>query len=126
MPLTDIVIDIHQRETGVPLSEALVAELRELAGTYGVDEDPRWLLPIFAAVQQGSEIAQPVFIESDDTDPDSYLFELATMLNWKFDHPGEYDAVEFPRLGRRIYVSREARSPISGQGGSTYKVTAIA
>ena len=125
MPLTDIVIEIQQRETGAPLANDLVAELRELADTYGVEDDPRWLLPVFTAVQQGHTILEPVFIECESSDPDSYLFELAVLLQWKFEHPGEYDAIEFPRLGWRIYLSREARSLTTGRGGSTYKVTPL-
>ena len=125
MTLTDVVIDIHQRETGEPLAEDLVAELRELADAYGVDDEPRWLLPVFTAVQRGQEITPPVFFERESSDPHSYLLELALLLRWKFDHPGEYDDIEFPRLGWRVYVSHEAISPTTRRGGSSYEVSRL-
>ncbi len=125
MTLTDVVIDIHQRETGEPLAADVVAELRELADTYGVDEDPRWLLPVFTAVQRGQAISPPVFFERESSDPHTYLLELALLLGWKFDHPGEYDAIELPRLGWRIFLGHEAISPTTGRGGSTYQVSPL-
>lgn len=123
--LTDIVIDIQQRETGAPLAADVVAELRELATDYGVEGDPRWLLPVFAAVQHGQAISSPVFFERESSDPHSYLFEIATLLRWRFEHPGEYDAIEFPKLGWRIHLSHEAISPATGRGGSAYQVTPL-
>jgi hypothetical protein len=123
--LTDIVIDIQQRETGAALAPELVAELRELAETYGVDDDPRWLLPVFSAVQRGQAISPPVFFERESSDPHSYLLEVGLLLRWKFEHPGEYDAIELPRLGWRIFLGHEAISPTTGRGGSTYEVTPL-
>jgi len=123
--LTDIVVDIQQRETGAQLASDLVTELRELADTYGVEDNPRWLLPIFAAVQQGHAISPPVFFQRESSDPHSYLFELALLLHWNFDHPGEYDAIELPRLGWRIYLCHETHSPVTGVSGSSYEVTRL-
>lgn len=125
MQLTDIIVDIQQRETGAPLAGELVAELRELADTYGVDENPRWLLPIFSAVQQGHAVSPPIFFEREGSDPHSYLFELAMLLHWRFEHPGEYDAIEFPRLGWRIYLCHETHSATTGVAGSSYEVTRL-
>jgi hypothetical protein len=124
MSLTDIIVDIQQRETGAPLTDALIGELRELADTYGVETNPRWLLPIFAAVQHGRAIPSPVFFEFEGSDPHSYLFELALLLGWKFEHPGEYDAIEFPGLGWRIFISHEASSA-DGKSGSKYVVVPL-
>jgi hypothetical protein len=123
--LTDIVIDIQQRETGSSLASGLVTELRELADTYGVDGSPYWLLPIFSAVQRGRIISPPVYFERESSDPYSYLFELAMLLNWKFEHPGEYEAIEFPRLGWQIYLCHETYSPTTGAAGSSYEVTPL-
>ena len=125
MALSDIVIDLQQRETGDRLAPDLVAELRELADTYGVEENPRWLLPVFSAVQRGQAISPPVFFERESSDPHTYLLELAMLLDWRFEHPGEYDALELPGLGWRVFLSHEAISPTTGRGGSTYEVTPL-
>ncbi len=125
MTLSDLVIAIHQRETGAPLSDAQIHELRELADEYGVDTDPRWLLPLFTAIQRGEAVPTPVFFERAGSDPHSYLFELALTLRWKSEHQGEYDEIELPKLGWRIYLSHEARSPTTGRGGSNYTVTRL-
>lgn len=124
MTLTEIAIDIHQRETGTQLTEELAAELRDLAETCGVESNPRWLLPLLSAVQEGHVISPPVFVEFEDSDLHTYLLELGLLLHWKFEHPGEYDAIEFPRLGWRIYVSHEASSP-AGKPGSKYDVARL-
>lgn len=120
-----MIIDVQQRETGALLDAGLVAELRELADTYDVDANPRWLLPMFAAVQQDRAISPPVFFERESSDSQSYLFEVAMLFHWKFEHPGEYDAIEFPRLGWRIYLCHETHSPTTGVAGSSYEVTRL-
>jgi hypothetical protein len=122
--LTDIIVDIQQRETGAPLEEAVVAELREIADTYDVDRSPSWLEPIFTAVQQGRAISPPVFFEFEGSDPHSYLAEAAELLHWQFESEGEYTLIAFPRLGWRIYISHEASSP-TGKSGSKYDVAPI-
>jgi hypothetical protein len=38
---------------------------------------------------------------------------------------GEYESIEFPKLGWRIYISNESHSPTTGRGGSMYQVTAL-
>ena len=123
--LTDILIDIQQRETGVPLAGDVATELRELADTYSVEDDPRFLLPIFAAVQQDRAISPPVFFEFEGSDPHSYLAEAAELLRWNFESEGEYTQIEFPNLGWRVYISHESRSPVTGRGGSDYEVTPL-
>jgi hypothetical protein len=48
--ITDILIDIQQREAGAPLASDVKAQLHELAVEFGVENNPRWLLPMFEAV----------------------------------------------------------------------------
>ena len=122
--LTDIIVDLQQRETGAPLDEAVVARLWEIADTYDVDRNPRWLEPIFTAVQQDRAVSPPVFFEFENSDPHSYLAEVADQLHWHFESDGEYTLIAFPRLGWRIYISNEASSPI-GKSGSKYDVAPI-
>jgi len=125
MALTDVLIGIHQRETGAPLSPDMIDELRELAETYNVDTHPGWLLPIFEAVEQGREVSPPIFFEREDSDPYSYLVEVAGLLGWKAEFEGEYEQIDLPVLGWRIYICNEARSPTTGRGGSTYQITRL-
>lgn len=49
--LTDILIDIQQREAGASLAPNVVTQ-RELAVEFGVEDNPRWLLPIFKVVPE--------------------------------------------------------------------------
>jgi hypothetical protein len=122
--LTDIIVDIQQRETGTPLDDVAVAQLRDLADTYDVDRDPRWLEPIFTAVQQARTISPPIFFEFEGSDRHSFLAEVAELLRWHFESEGEYTLITFPNLGSRIYISNEASS-LSGKSGSKYDVAQI-
>jgi hypothetical protein len=123
--LTDTLIEIQQREHGAPLAAGVIAELRELALEFGVEDNPRWLLPIFRAVQEGHAVSPPVFFEREGSDPHSYLAEVAALLQWKYESEGEYNLIDFPVLGWRIYISHESRSPITGGGGSEFQVTPL-
>lgn len=123
--LTDILIDIQQRETGAPVAAERVAELRQLAEEFGVEDKPPWLLSMFKAVQQGQVVSPPIFFELEDSDPYSYLAEVAPLLRWKYESEGEYNLIEFPKLGWRIYISNETSSPTTGSGGSEYEVTPL-
>jgi hypothetical protein len=122
--LTDILIDIQQRETGAPIPKERVAELRELAAEFAVEDKPPWLLSMFKAVQQGQAVSSPVFFERENSDPYSYMGEAAELLGWKYGNEGEYEVVEFTNLGWRIYISNEASSP-TGKSGSKYVVTPL-
>ena len=122
--LTDIIVDIQQRESGASLGEEVITQLREIADTYDVDRNPRWLEPIFNAVQHGRAISPPIFFEFENSDPHSFLAEAAELLHWHFESEGEYTLIAFPRLGWRIYISNEASSP-SGKSGSKYDVAPI-
>jgi len=122
--LTDILIDIQQRERGAPLAPELILELRELAREFGVEEGPPWLLSMFLAVQHGRAVDPPVFFEFEGSDPYSYLAEVASLLGWKYESEGEYNNIEFPKLGWRIYISNEASSP-TGKSGSKYDVAPL-
>jgi hypothetical protein len=123
--ITDILIDIQQHETGAPLDSDVTTQLRELAVEFGVEDNPGWLLPIFEAVRNSHAILSPVFFEKESSDPSSYLAEVEALLKWKYEDEGEYESIEFPKLGWRIYISNESHSPTTGRGGSTYQVTAL-
>lgn len=120
--LTDILLDIQQRETGGLVPAECRVELHQLAEEFHVEDRPPWLISMFKAVQQGQAVSPPVFFEFEDSDPYSYLAEVASLLRWKYESEGEYNQIEFPNLGWRIYISNEASSPITGRGGSTYEV----
>jgi hypothetical protein len=47
------------------------------------------------------------------------------LLRWKYESEGEYNLIEFPKLGWRIYISNETSSPTTGRGGSEYEVTPL-
>lgn len=125
MTLTDILIDIQQRETGAPVASDVATQLRELAVEFGVEGNPCWLLPIFEAVQQGRVVLPPVFFERENSDPYSFLGEVEALLGWKSEDEGESQQIDFPRLGWRVYISNESHSPITGRGGSQYQVTPL-
>ena len=123
MTLSDLVIDLQARASGTPLPAERAAAVRDLADEYGVDADPGWLLPLLTAAHDGREVPRPVFFDYDDSDRQTYLFELATLLGWKIDSAGEYTEIDLP--GWRLYVSNEAHSPTTGRGGSSYTVTRL-
>ena len=123
--LTDILVDIQQRETGVPLPPERLTELRELAAEFGVENEPPWLLSMFKAVQHGQAVSSPVFFHSE-SNPYSYIGEVADMLGWNYHNEGEYQVIAFPHLGWRIYISHEALSPGEKKSGSEYQVTRLA
>lgn len=122
--LTDILIDIQQRETGTPLTAECVAELRELAREFHVEDGPPWLLSMFQAVQRGHAVSPPQFFDRENSDPYSYMGEVAELLSWEYENEGEYEIIAFPKLGWRIYISNEASSP-TGQAGSKYDVAPL-
>jgi hypothetical protein len=76
-------------------------------------------------VEQGREVLSPVFFERENSDAYSYLVEVAELLKWKAEFEGEYEVIEFPGIGWRIYISNESSSPITGRGGSEYRVTRL-
>jgi hypothetical protein len=125
MTLSDIILDIQRRETDAALSPELEARVRDVADEFGVDANPSWLLPIFEAVQQGRIVTPPTFFPYGSSDPHSFLAEIILVLGWKAHQEGEYDLLEFPRLGRRVDISHEALSPDRTTGGSSYEVTAL-
>jgi hypothetical protein len=125
MTITDILIDIQQRETGLPLAPDAQKELRDLAVEFGVEDNPRWLLPVFEAVRLGRTVSPPVFFERDNSDTHSYLAEVRVLLRWKAVNEGEYELIDFPNLGWRIYLGHESASPITGKSGSEYQVTSL-
>ncbi len=122
--LTDILVDIQQRETGLLLPPERIIELRELAAEFGVEDKPPWLLSMFSAIQHGQAISLPVYFYMENSDPYSYIGEIAALLGWKYDNEGEYEVIAFPNLGWRIYISHEALSP-AGKSGSEYAVTPL-
>jgi hypothetical protein len=125
MTITDILIEIQQRETGSPLAADVQKELRDLALEFGVEGNPRWLLPVFEAVQSGRAVSPPVFFERDDSDTHSYLAEVRILLRWKAVNEGEYELIDFPNLGWRVYLGHESASPTNGVSGSEYQVTPL-
>ena len=125
MTLTEIIVDIQRREAGVAVAPEVERELKELAEEFGVDKEPTWLRSIFEAVQQGRTVSPPVFFEWTGSDPYSYVGEIAALLNWQYDNQGEYEVLDFPATGRRVFIGHEAHSP-TGHGGSSYEITALA
>lgn len=107
----ELIAKVHELEFGVAPD---ASAMEEIAGN---GELPNWLASMLQGIIDDKEV-ECEFRYDDEGDS---LFDAHELLGWKYENTGEDALLEFPRIGKWLYVTREAILS-DGSGGCRAKV----
>jgi hypothetical protein len=104
---------------------SFAAEFESIARSYGFvsdDDYPEWIKEALSCIVEKKRRKQ-YFEEKDEVY--NLLEHLQADFDWDIDNEGEWTLLVFPRSKMTLYISREALSPETGRGCSSWEAGVV-